>query len=265
MRSALPKVLHPLCGRPLVVWPIARRPRGRRRPHRRRRLGRSGRSTATCRRTSSSPSRSEPHGTGDARRGRRARHFDRDAAGGRPLRRRPARHRRGDRASCVAAHAAAGAAATMATMVLDDPGGYGRIVRAADGDVERVVETKARRRRDRRASSRSARSTPASTPSTAAPLLDGARPASRPTTRRASTTCPTCCRCCAPPGQRVAAHVVDDPALTLGVNDRADLAAVRGDRPARASSDAPHARRRDDRRPGLDRRSTPTSRSAATR
>ncbi len=23
MRSALPKVLHPLCGRPLILWPVA--------------------------------------------------------------------------------------------------------------------------------------------------------------------------------------------------------------------------------------------------
>ncbi len=41
------------------------------------------------------------------------------------------------------AHAESGAAATIATMVLDDPGSYGRVVRAPDGTVERVVETKA--------------------------------------------------------------------------------------------------------------------------
>ena len=44
------------------------------------------------------------------------------------------------------AHEESGAAATMATMELDDPRGYGRVVRASDGSVERVVETKARRR-----------------------------------------------------------------------------------------------------------------------
>ncbi|HSC03481.1 MAG TPA: bifunctional UDP-N-acetylglucosamine diphosphorylase/glucosamine-1-phosphate N-acetyltransferase GlmU, partial [Solirubrobacteraceae bacterium] len=37
----------------------------------------------------------------------------------------------------------AGAAATLATAVLEDPSGYGRVVRAPDGTVERVVETKA--------------------------------------------------------------------------------------------------------------------------
>jgi bifunctional UDP-N-acetylglucosamine pyrophosphorylase/glucosamine-1-phosphate N-acetyltransferase len=39
-------------------------------------------------------------------------------------------------------HQRQGAAATMVTAVLDDPAGYGRVVRAPDGSVERVVETK---------------------------------------------------------------------------------------------------------------------------
>ena len=42
----------------------------------------------------------------------------------------------------VKAHAGQGAAATLATMTLDDPSGYGRIVRDEDGGVLRVVETK---------------------------------------------------------------------------------------------------------------------------
>jgi bifunctional UDP-N-acetylglucosamine pyrophosphorylase/glucosamine-1-phosphate N-acetyltransferase len=41
------------------------------------------------------------------------------------------------------AHERGGAAATMATAVLDDPAGYGRVIRAPDGTIERVVETKA--------------------------------------------------------------------------------------------------------------------------
>jgi bifunctional UDP-N-acetylglucosamine pyrophosphorylase/glucosamine-1-phosphate N-acetyltransferase len=45
--------------------------------------------------------------------------------------------------SLAEAHARSGAAATIATAVLDDPAGYGRVVRAPDGTVERVVETKA--------------------------------------------------------------------------------------------------------------------------
>ena len=40
------------------------------------------------------------------------------------------------------AHRESKAAATMATMRLRDPAGYGRVVRTAEGDIERVVETK---------------------------------------------------------------------------------------------------------------------------
>ncbi len=42
-----------------------------------------------------------------------------------------------------AAHERTGAAATLVTAVLEDPTGYGRVIRAPDGTVERVVETKA--------------------------------------------------------------------------------------------------------------------------
>src|SRR6185436_10386676 len=45
-------------------------------------------------------------------------------------------------AAIVEGHTRAGAGATLASMELDDPAGYGRIVRGADGGVERVVETK---------------------------------------------------------------------------------------------------------------------------
>ena len=45
-------------------------------------------------------------------------------------------------AGLVAAHAEAQAGATLASMELDEPAGYGRVVRGADGGVERVVETK---------------------------------------------------------------------------------------------------------------------------
>lgn len=40
------------------------------------------------------------------------------------------------------AHARSGAAATIATSILEQPGGWGRIVRASDGGVERIVETR---------------------------------------------------------------------------------------------------------------------------
>jgi bifunctional UDP-N-acetylglucosamine pyrophosphorylase/glucosamine-1-phosphate N-acetyltransferase len=46
-------------------------------------------------------------------------------------------------AELVDAHTASAAKATMATMRLDDPTGYGRVVRDEHNEVERVVETKA--------------------------------------------------------------------------------------------------------------------------
>ena len=42
----------------------------------------------------------------------------------------------------VAAHRATGAAATLLSALLDDPTGYGRVIRGADGGVERIVEQK---------------------------------------------------------------------------------------------------------------------------
>lgn len=42
----------------------------------------------------------------------------------------------------VSEHVSNGAAATLLTTVLDDPGSYGRVVRAADGSVEAIVEAK---------------------------------------------------------------------------------------------------------------------------
>ncbi len=42
----------------------------------------------------------------------------------------------------IAEHRAATAAATVLSAILDDPTGYGRIVRDADGGVDRIVEQK---------------------------------------------------------------------------------------------------------------------------
>ena len=112
----------------------------------------------------------------------------------------------------------------MLTIELDDPGSYGRVVRTADGEVERVVEAKAAGDADPR-SWRSARSTPAPTPSTrrrwprrsAGLSNDNAQgeyylPDVFPALREA--------------GHGVAAHLADDLAVTMGVNNRVDLAAV---------------------------------------
>jgi len=48
--------------------------------------------------------------------------------------------RRASMAALVAQHRATSAAATLLTAEIDDPTGYGRVVRAADGRVQRIVE-----------------------------------------------------------------------------------------------------------------------------
>ena len=113
----------------------------------------------------------------------------------------------------------------MATMVLDDPAGYGRVVRDDDGHVERVVETKPPATR-RRSSSRSARSTARSSPSTAPPCSP--RSAREPRQRAGRAV----------PARRPAGAARGRPhwsartrsatrSLALGVNDRVQLAEVR--------------------------------------
>ena len=139
MRSSLPKVLHPICGRPMILWPLlAAQEAGARRivvvDNPRRRLDGAlpeGVEIAI---------QEQPRGTGDAVAAAAAL-LDRDAPvvivnGDMPLLTAEAI------AGLVAAHEEAGAAATLASMELDDPTGYGRIVRDAEGAVERVVETK---------------------------------------------------------------------------------------------------------------------------
>jgi bifunctional UDP-N-acetylglucosamine pyrophosphorylase / glucosamine-1-phosphate N-acetyltransferase len=140
MRSTLPKVLHPICGRPMIHWPLrAAQEAGADRvvvvDNPKRRL--AGHLPAGV----DVAIQEEPRGTGDAVVAA-ADQIDPGAPvlvinGDMPL-------ITGDAiAAMVEVHAESGAAATIATMELDDPSGYGRVVRTADGNVERVVETKA--------------------------------------------------------------------------------------------------------------------------
>src|SRR5947209_1459988 len=142
MRSAKPKLLHPLCGPPMIDWPVAAaRAAGAHRivvvdaPERRLAdvLGEFDDVEIAI--------QERADGTAGAVR----------AAAGRLERDRPVVILAGDvplirpetLRALVAAHESDGAAATMATAVLEDPRGYGRVLRAPDGTVERVVETKA--------------------------------------------------------------------------------------------------------------------------
>ena len=140
MRSSVQKLLHPLCGRPIVDWPIAAA-----------RAAGAGRVVVV-----DSPERRlesvsgdgvelaiqhEPRGTADAVKAA-AGLIGPDQTvvvinGDVPLVRPQTLH------ALIEAHDKSHSAATIVTVVLADPSGYGRVIRAPDGTVERVVETKA--------------------------------------------------------------------------------------------------------------------------
>ncbi len=139
MRSSLPKMLHPVCGRPMVAWPIlAAREAG------------AGRVVAIV-----SPRwdisaglpegvetvvQPQPDGTGGALRAALEQIREAETvvvlSGDHPL------LSAETIAGMLSVHREAKAAATMLTIELDEPGAYGRVVRGANGEFERVVEAK---------------------------------------------------------------------------------------------------------------------------
>jgi bifunctional UDP-N-acetylglucosamine pyrophosphorylase / glucosamine-1-phosphate N-acetyltransferase len=140
MRSQIPKLLHPLCGRPMISWPVAA-------------AFEAGAATVVVVEdaerqldpvlgdTVELAVQERPRGTADAVRAA-ASHLNGAQTvivlnGDHPLTSAATLEELGR------VHADSGAAATIATAVLEDPTGYGRVVRAPDGSVERVVETKA--------------------------------------------------------------------------------------------------------------------------
>jgi bifunctional UDP-N-acetylglucosamine pyrophosphorylase / glucosamine-1-phosphate N-acetyltransferase len=123
-----------------------------------------------------------------------------------------------------AAHERGGAAATMATTILGDPSGYGRVVRKG-GAVERVVETKA----DGDASAEELLIGEVNTGIYAfdAAALRDALPRLRSDNAQGELYLPQVLDLLRAGGHAVAAHAVEDPRLVLGVNDRVALAGVR--------------------------------------
>jgi bifunctional UDP-N-acetylglucosamine pyrophosphorylase / glucosamine-1-phosphate N-acetyltransferase len=142
MLSSLPKVLHPVCGRPMIEWVIgAARTAGAER-------------IVCAARPGAGLEQSLPQGVelAEQRSG--------EGTGAAVLAAREPIARDGPDAEVVvlsgdhplitgelieellAAHREAHAAATILTTDRLDPAGYGRVVRAADGSVERLVETK---------------------------------------------------------------------------------------------------------------------------
>jgi bifunctional UDP-N-acetylglucosamine pyrophosphorylase / glucosamine-1-phosphate N-acetyltransferase len=139
MRSALSKVLHPVCGRPMVAWVVeAAREAGAGRIVCVTRPG-AGVAEALAGEAEVVEQR-EGEGTGAAVLAAREQIGEAESvvilSGDHPL------VSSDVVAALVATHQSEGAGATLLTTEELDPSGYGRIVRAPDGSVERIVETK---------------------------------------------------------------------------------------------------------------------------
>jgi len=221
MRSSTPKMLHPVCGRPMVAWPIlAAREAG------------AGRVAAIV-----SPGHDisaglpegvetveqpEPDGTGGAIRAALSLIEESETvlvlSGDHPL----------ISAQIVSAfldaHESSGAAATVMTIELDDPGSYGRVIRDDSGGVERVVEAKAAGDAD--PEQLAIREINAGTYAFAAEPLAAALKGLSNDNAQGEYYLPDVFPALRAAGHTVLAHRADDFAVTMGVNNRLDLAAV---------------------------------------
>lgn len=219
MHSTVPKALHPVCGRPMVAWPVlAAREAG------------AGRVVAIV-----SPQRDisaglpegtetveQPQADGTGGAIRAAADFVRDSdvvvvlSGDHPVI--SAEAIRG----LLDAHGDAGAAATVLTTELDDPGSYGRIVRDSDGTLARIVEAKAPG--DATPEELEIKEVNAGTyvfdAESLAVALDGISNDNAQGEYYLGDVLPLI----RAEGGTVAAHLVDDDSVTLGVNSRLDLA-----------------------------------------
>ncbi len=223
MRSATPKVLHELCGIPMVLWPV--------------RAALAAGATRVV--VVDSPARAlegvlpdgvelvvqaQADGTGGAVRAAAA-HIDADApivvlSGDVPL---VSAEAIGE---LVEEHARSGAAATMATAVLADPSGYGRVVRDSDGSVARVVETK--KPGDASDAELEIREVNSGIYVFSGSALLGVLPRLTSENAQRELYLPQVLDLLRADGELVGAQAIDDERLMLGVNDRVALAHVRG-------------------------------------
>jgi bifunctional UDP-N-acetylglucosamine pyrophosphorylase / glucosamine-1-phosphate N-acetyltransferase len=221
MRSSVPKVLHEVCGRPMVAWPIlAAREAG---------AGRVcvivspgddlGDALPEGTETVVQPT---SDGTGGALRAAREAIESSETvlvlSGDTPL------LGAGEIAGLIDAHRSTGADATVMTTELDDPGTFGRVVRGPSGDVERIVETKAAG--DAAPEQLEIREVNAGTYAFAAAPLAAALERLSADNAQGEYYLPDVIPLIRDAGGAVAAHLVGDPAVNLGVNDRLDLARV---------------------------------------
>jgi bifunctional UDP-N-acetylglucosamine pyrophosphorylase / glucosamine-1-phosphate N-acetyltransferase len=221
MRSALPKVLHEICGRPMVAWPIL--------------AAKAAGADRVC--VIVSPDRDlsaalpngtetivqpEADGTGGALRAAvevvRASDTILILSGDHPLV--SAEIIEG----LVAAHRDADAAATVMTTEMDDPGSYGRIVRGSSGDIERIVEAKSPG--DATPEELAIKEVNAGTYAFTGPSLADALDRLTNDNAQGEYYLGDVLPVLRESGLRVAAYSAPDPGVNLGINDRADLARV---------------------------------------
>ena len=222
MRSSLPKMLHPVCGRPMVAWPIEAA---------REATGAEWIVAIDSPKENSVPglpdkvrivTQPQPDGTGGAVRA--ALPLIREAetvlvlSGDVPL------ISPETISGLLGAHAASGAAATMLTIELDDPGSYGRVVRSPPGEVERVVEAKAAG--DATPEQLAINEINAGTYAFQAAALAEALAGLSSDNAQGEYYLPDVLPALREAGHSVAAHQTEDLAVTMGVNNRVDLAAV---------------------------------------
>ena len=127
-------------------------------------------------------------------------------------------------AELVAAHRRSGAAATLLSTRPRDPHGYGRVVRGRDGEVRRIVE-EIDASPDEVAIDEVATSVYCFRRSLLTPALRRISPENR----RGEYYLTDVIAVLAQTGHPVASMVVDDPVEAMGVNDRAQLAEARAE------------------------------------
>jgi bifunctional UDP-N-acetylglucosamine pyrophosphorylase / glucosamine-1-phosphate N-acetyltransferase len=222
MRSRLPKVLHPLCGRPLLLWPVeAAREAGAERvvvvlgteSEEARRVLPPGVEVAI---------QDPPAGTGDAVMSARASLEGASdvivLSGDHPL------LDAGFVTALAERHTASGGAATVTTRELEDPGQYGRIVRSSEGDIERIVEAKSPG--DATPEELAIKEINAGTYAFAVEPLFEALGRVGTDNAQGEVYLGDVLPLLRSAGHRVAAYLTDDESISMGVNTRVDLAEV---------------------------------------
>ena len=222
MRSKTPKVLHDLCGRPLVAWPVeAARAAGADKvvvvggPDRAVEGHLPGDVVIAV--------QDEPNGTGHAVRSAAEHIGDDDTVvvlyGDGPLITSEVI------GQLVRVRDEQGAAAVAATTELDDPSGYGRIVRDGDGAFIKVVETK--NPADASEEELAIREVNSGIYAFEGGPLKEALERIGSDNAQGEEFLPDVLPLLMEQGHTVVAETIDDATLTLGVNDRVQLAEVR--------------------------------------